>query len=65
MKTLFTMKECTQQLGKSQRTIQRYLKDGVLEKVEKRTSKGKVRYITVSSVARYIRNHSKEVIDNE
>lgn len=56
MKTLFTMEECAEQIGKSSRTIQRYLKNGTLERVIKKTKKGRERYITVASVARYIRN---------
>ncbi|SCI76362.1 Helix-turn-helix domain [uncultured Ruminococcus sp.] len=59
MKTLFTMEECAEQIGKSSRTIQRYLKNGTLERVIKKTKKGRERYITVASVARYIRNESE------
>lgn len=59
MKTLFTMEECEEQIGRSSRTIQRYLKDGTLERVIKKTKKGRKRYITVASVARYIRNESE------
>lgn len=59
MKTLFTMDECAEQIGRSSRTIQRYLKDGTLERVIKKTKKGRKRYITVASVARYIRNESE------
>ena len=59
MKTLFTMEECAEQIGKSSRTIQRYLKNGTLERVIKTTKKGRERYITVASVARYIRNESE------
>lgn len=36
MKTLFTMEECAEQIGKSSRTIQRYLKNGTLERVIKK-----------------------------
>lgn len=64
MKTLFTMEECAEQIGKSSRTIQRYLKNETLERVIKKTKKGRERYITVASVARYIRNES-EVKVNE
>lgn len=64
MKTLFTMEECAEQIGKSPRTIQRYLKNETLERVIKKTKKGRERYITVASVARYIRNES-EVKVNE
>ena len=59
MKTLFTMEVCAEQIGKSSRTIQRYLKNGTLERVIKKTKKGRERYITVASVARYIRNESE------
>lgn len=59
MKTLFTMEECAEQIGKSSRTIQRYLKNGTLERVITKTKKGRERYITVASVARYIRNESE------
>ena len=59
MKTLFTMEECAEQIGKSSRTIHRYLKNGTLERVIKKTKKGRERYITVASVARYIRNESE------
>ena len=59
MKTLFTMEECVEQIGKSPRTIQRYLKNKTLEGVMKKTKKGRQRYITVASVERYIRNESE------
>ena len=36
MKDLFTMEECMEQLGVSQRTIQNYLKTGILEKCYKK-----------------------------
>lgn len=60
MKTLFTMEECAEQIGRSSRTIQRYLKNGTLERVIKKTKKGRKRYITVASVARYIRRAVSE-----
>ena len=53
MKDLFTMEECMEQLGVSQRTIQNYLKTGILEKCYKKISKRRKRYITVESVAKF------------
>lgn len=65
MKDLFTMEECMKQLGVSQRTIQNYLKTGILEKCYKKISKRRKRYITVESVAKFIRKRSQEVKNNE
>lgn len=65
MKDLFTMEECMEQLGVSQRTIQNYLKTGILEKCYKKISKRRERYITVESVAKFIRKRSQEVKNNE
>ena len=54
-----------EQLGVSQRTIQNYLKTGILEKCYKKISKRRKRYITVESVAKFIRKRSQEVKNNE
>ena len=64
MKTLFTVEECAEQIGRSSRTVYRYLNNKTLEGVLEKTKKGRQRYITVASVARYIRNES-EVKVNE
>lgn len=65
MKTLFTVEECAEQIGKSSRTVYRYLNDKTLEGVMKKTKKGRQRYITVESVAKFIRKRSQEVKNNE
>lgn len=61
MKTLFTVEECAEQIGKSSRTVYRYLNDKTLEGVMEKTKKGRQRYITVESVAKFIRKRSQEV----
>ena len=65
MKTLFTMKECMEQLCMSQRTVQRYLENEELDKIIVKTKNGRKRYITVESVAKFIRKRSQEVKNNE
>lgn len=64
MKTLFTVEECAEQIGKSSRTVYRYLNDKTLEGVMEKTKKGRQRYITVESVAKFIRKRSQEVKKN-
>lgn len=63
MKTLFTVEECAEQIGRSSRTVYRYLNNKTLEGVLEKTKKGRQRYITVASVARYIRNESEVKVD--
>lgn len=61
MKTLFAMGECMEQLCVSQRTVQRYLENEELDKIIVKTKNGRKRYITVESVAKFIRKRSQEL----
>lgn len=61
MRGLFTMEECKEQLQLGVRQINRYLQRGELEYTK---IKGKC-YITVESVAKFIRKRSQEVKNNE
>ena len=49
----------------SQRTVQRYLENEELDKIIVKTKNGRKRYITVESVAKFIRKRSQEVKNNE
>jgi predicted DNA-binding transcriptional regulator AlpA len=59
MKEYFTLEECMDQLGLKRSAILKRLKEGELKPVYENIPKkgGRRRYISVSSVAKYIKNH--------
>lgn len=59
MKEYFTLEECMEQLGLKRSAILKRLKEGELEPVYENIPKkgGWRRHISVSSVAKYIKNH--------